>query len=206
MYYNGQHARKRRNSPPIRLDIIRHSHLGIRSYNNLAECLPPAGLFHSESNSIQECLHALAFEEMHSRFHNIEPPAEGTCEWLPKHEYFKRWLSKPRGLLWIKGKPGSGKSTVMSFAIRNSLVASGEDSFVFSFFFHGRGNELQRHPLGLYRYLVHQLLMRFPGALPELIDFFDEQKRGIGVPGEKWQWPQEQLRKCLASIPYSDLG
>ncbi|KAH7134389.1 ankyrin repeat-containing domain protein [Dactylonectria macrodidyma] len=48
---------------------------------------------------------------MDSRFHDIDAAAKGTCEWLLRHETYTSWASCGRGLLWVKGKPGSGKST-----------------------------------------------------------------------------------------------
>lgn len=73
-----------------------------------------------------------------------------------------------RGLLWIKGKPGSGKSTLVKYAKDALPPIYGKETLVFSFFFHGRGRELQKTPIGLFQCLLHQLLKRVPGAVHEV--------------------------------------
>ncbi|TAQ83163.1 hypothetical protein B7494_g8512 [Chlorociboria aeruginascens] len=36
-----------------------------------------------------------------------------TCGWILTHDAYQRWIDNQHGLLWVKGKPGSGKSTLM---------------------------------------------------------------------------------------------
>ncbi|KAL8367828.1 hypothetical protein RB599_003644 [Gaeumannomyces hyphopodioides] len=73
---------------------------------------------------------------------------------------------------------------------------------IFSFFFHGRGDELQRTPFGLSRSLLHQVLRQAPDALPDLVDTFEKNRKDIGQPGEKWQWHREQLQRFFElSLP-----
>lgn len=80
----------------------------------------------------------------------------GTCRWISRHHVYTRWASCDRALLWIKGKPGSGKSTLLRY-ILNDVAATrgiGNDALILPFFFHGRGTEMQRTPLGLFRPLL----------------------------------------------------
>jgi ABC-type molybdenum transport system ATPase subunit/photorepair protein PhrA len=122
---------------------------------------------------------------MDGRQVKIDDAADGTCKWLLKHKSLIEWTRQHRGLLWIKGKPGSGKSTLIKYA-RDALPSLyGTDTLAFSFFFHGRGHELQRTPLGLFRSLLHQLLKRVPGALPDLINYFEDKQTTEGNHGEK---------------------
>ncbi|EJT68839.1 hypothetical protein, variant [Gaeumannomyces tritici R3-111a-1] len=151
----------------------------------------------------QDCLRSLAFPQMHSRSHDIDHAVTGTCEWLLRHETYRGWAACDRGLLWIKGKPGSGKSTLLKYALDNGAVPrAGNTTLVLSFFFHDRGHELERTPLGLYRSLLHQLLSQVPNALPDLIDTFEKNRKEFGQPGEKWQWHQKQLQRFFElSLP-----
>ncbi|KAH8898104.1 ankyrin, partial [Thozetella sp. PMI_491] len=137
---------------------------------------------------------------MYSRYHDIDRPANGTCEWLLQHETYRRWAAGDRGLLWIKGKPGSGKSTLIKSALENNKAM--RDDLVLSFFFHGRGDELQRTPLGLIRALLHQVLAKAPWTLSDLVGIFKRKCSEIGEPGEKWQWdPQELMGFFELSLP-----
>jgi len=88
---------------------------------------------------------------------------------------------------------------MMKYALRELPALCGADTQAFAFFFHGRGHELQRTPLGLFRSLLHQLLSRVPGALRDLVDDFDAKRKSIGEPGEKWQWHLQSLQKYFQS-------
>ncbi|CAG1994051.1 unnamed protein product [Fusarium graminearum] len=143
---------------------------------------------------MKACLKSLAFEEMDGRQVKIDDAADGTCKWLLKHETLIEWTHQHRGLLWIKGKPGSGKSTLVKYAQNALPPIYGTNTFVFSFFFHGRGHKLQRTPIGLFRSLLHQLLKCVPGAVPDLIKYFEDKRTTEGEPGENWQWHLQPLQ------------
>ncbi|KAL8364524.1 hypothetical protein RB595_003687 [Gaeumannomyces hyphopodioides] len=155
------------------------------------------------SQPSRDCLRSLAFPQMHNRFHDINHAVTGTCEWLLRHETYRGWAACDRGLLWIKGKPGSGKSTLLKYALDNGAVPrAGNATLVLSFFFHDRGHELERTPLGLYGSLLHQLLSQVRDALPDLVDTFERSREEFGQPGEKWQWHQKQLQRFFElSLP-----
>ncbi|KAK4039275.1 ankyrin repeat domain-containing protein 17 [Parachaetomium inaequale] len=145
----------------------------------------------------QDCLRSLAFPQMQDRSLGISRAVAGTCEWLLRHETYKTWAACYRGLLWIKGKPGSGKSTLLKHALGNH--ASSDGALVLSFFFHGRGDELQKSPLGLFRSLLHQVLGQAPNALQDLVDRFKTKCREHGKAGEDWHWHEEELRLLFES-------
>ncbi|RYP05532.1 hypothetical protein DL764_003709 [Monosporascus ibericus] len=153
------------------------------------------------SEPSSDCLRSLAFPEMNNRSNDIDTAQSGTCEWLLAHQTYRSWATCDRGLLWIKGKPGSGKSTLLQYALKNVMVASniGDRALVLSFFFHGRGAELQKTPLGLFRSLLHQLLGQVPDALSDLVAFFQERCKNMGEPDEKWKWHPRKLQDFFAS-------
>ncbi|KAL8310354.1 hypothetical protein RB597_010275 [Gaeumannomyces tritici] len=155
---------------------------------------------HKPPQPLLDCLKSLAFLEMKNRSHDIDRAVTGTCEWLLGHEKYRSWAACDRGLLWIKGKPGSGKSTLLKYILNNRRPVPGD--LVLSFFFHGRGHELQRTPLGLYRSLLHQALSQIPDALPDLVNTFQKNRKESGELGEKWQWhPNELQRFFESSLP-----
>ncbi|RYP00350.1 hypothetical protein DL764_006550 [Monosporascus ibericus] len=153
--------------------------------------VPPAKL------DDRNCLKSLAFPQMESRSHDIAHAVTGTCEWLLRHHTYKRWAACNQGLLWIKGKPGSGKSTLLKYALNH--LKPKPDDLVLSFFFHSRGDQLQKTPLGFFRSLLHQILRRAPDALRDLVEIFHKRRKEIGEPGEKWQWHQQELRRFFES-------
>ena len=149
----------------------------------------------------QDCLKSLAFPEMNHRSNDIDSAAQGTCEWLLRHKTYNSWAARDQGLFWIKGKPGSGKSTLLRYALDNVQKASsfGEKDLVLSFFFHGRGNELQRTPLGLFRSLLHQILSHVPDALLNLVANFRNWHDNIRKDGQEYEWHLSELQRFFKS-------
>jgi ankyrin repeat protein len=142
---------------------------------------------------------------MNKRGNDVESAAEGTCTWLFQHPKYQDWISRPRGLLWIKGKPGAGKSTLLKHTLKNSHQIEPtirNKGLVISFFFHGRGTELQKTPLGLFRSFLHQLLSYAPSTAADLVQTFKEKRKTIGVPGKEWNWHPRELQDFFeASLP-----
>lgn len=64
-------------------------------------------------------------------------------------------LGEHHGSLWIKGKPGTGKSTLMKFAFCNTYL---KGRIVISFFFNARGEGLEKSTMVTYQSLLLQLL------------------------------------------------
>ncbi|KAK2042669.1 hypothetical protein LZ31DRAFT_525790 [Colletotrichum somersetense] len=152
-----------------------------------------------DSQTVQACMKSLAFEEIDGRKNDIENADDGTCQWLLSHETLTAWTRQHRGLVWIKGKPGAGKSTLMKYALENAPHLFESQPLILSFFFHGRGHELQKSLLGLFRSLLRQLLDHVPGALSDLINTFNHNQKTVGEVGEKWQWHVPMLQAFFQS-------
>jgi hypothetical protein len=114
----------------------------------------------------ESLMNTLAFDRMDFRKATVEPAHTRTCQWIFEEEAFLRWRDPAfrdtnHGFLWIKGKPGSGKSTLMK-CILNYMTKHGPECTVISFFFNARGESLERSTEGCYRSLLHQMLAAFP--------------------------------------------
>ncbi|KAL8367273.1 hypothetical protein RB599_010322 [Gaeumannomyces hyphopodioides] len=155
-----------------------------------------------ELPELQACLQSLSFPQMTNRFHDIQPAKEKTCLWLLRHRKYRTWADRERSILWIMGKPGSGKSTLMKYALDNHHQLSGaaKDDIVFSFFFHARGHDLQKTPLGFWLSLLHRLLELAPAALAHVVQVYGQKKANHGKHEErKWQWHQNELHSMFKS-------
>jgi hypothetical protein len=111
-------------------------------------------------------LDALAFGQMGFRSATIAPAYAKTCDWLFSASPYERWrnqdlVSEHNGFLWIKGKPGAGKSTVMKHAWEHAQAIYGDEKTV-SFFFNARGTALGKSVEGMYRCLLHQMVDQVP--------------------------------------------
>lgn len=85
-------------------------------------------------------------------------------------------LELHRGILWLRGKPGSGKSTLMKHAmLRVKRVQL--RPVVLSFFFNGRGNKLEKSQNGFYRTLLRQILLTSTQWPSQILQEFLRQQR-----------------------------
>ena len=135
-----------------------------------------------------ECLDALFYEEMDSRIGSIEAPNPRTCEWLFGHSCYKDWRSldnniKPLNFLWVKGKPGSGKSTLMK---RVAQENDRPDINCISFFFNARGAQIENSPDGLYRSLLFQLLQKSKTAMDAFLPRYLEKAKYLSAGKVRW--------------------
>ena len=101
-----------------------------------------------EENRRQKLMDTLAFDRMDFRRATIEPAHTRTCHWIFEEEEFTRWRDPAfrdtnHGFIWIKGKPGSGKSTLMK-SILNYMTRHASECKIVSFFFNARGGRLER--------------------------------------------------------------
>lgn len=114
----------------------------------------------------RELMSSLRFDAMNSRSATIAPAHTDTCTWIVEAPEYVGWRDQSRrhehhGVLWIKGKPGSGKSTLMKYALGVAQERDHNFSIV-SFFFNARGQSLEKSAEGMYRSLLQQILSKLP--------------------------------------------
>ncbi|KAJ5633545.1 hypothetical protein N7528_001387 [Penicillium herquei] len=118
----------------------------------------------------KQMLELLRFDQIDSRRLTIKKHHTKTCQWFLTHPDYTQWLDpaglkESNGFIWMNGKPGAGKSTIMKFAYlemkRGTRKAQGV-TLTASFFFNARGDNLERSTVGMYRSLLLQLLEGYP--------------------------------------------
>jgi hypothetical protein len=111
-------------------------------------------------NKLRRMRAALAFPQMGGRAAIVEDALSDTCQWLFSTPEYKSWCNpasydEHHGFLWIRGKPGAGKSTAMKTLLNRARSGQTKERAL-SFFFNARGEALERSTEGLYRSLLHQ--------------------------------------------------
>ncbi|KAJ5591552.1 uncharacterized protein N7459_001921, partial [Penicillium hispanicum] len=125
-------------------------------------------LCHCVSHDHRQCLlDSLQFERINTRKSTIKAAYARTCQWFLCHPDYQAWLDSRKlmqhhGFLWITGKPGAGKSTIMKFAYSSMRKARHNNMLAASFFFNARGEYMERSSIGMYRSLLFQLLQGHP--------------------------------------------
>lgn len=111
---------------------------------------------------------------MDDRYEDIADAHGVTFQWIYERPElgFVDWLKAGKGVYWITGKAGSGKSTLMKLILKDprtqqNLPRDTENTVVAGFFFHDRGqNALLKSHQGLFRAILHSILSKYPQLIP----------------------------------------
>ncbi|KAI8631689.1 hypothetical protein F5Y19DRAFT_424569 [Xylariaceae sp. FL1651] len=116
----------------------------------------------------QDILNALHFDTMMERESRVDTAYGHTCEWIlsPEVSPFKSFLNSKEPVLWISGKAGSGKSTLMKYAWKSEEVkrellqgwARDGELIMARFFMFEGGNRIQKTYEGFLRSTLYQIL------------------------------------------------
>ncbi|CAI6099874.1 unnamed protein product [Clonostachys chloroleuca] len=157
------------------------------------------------TNRRKELLKSLNFQQIDARKATLKNAHKKTCRWFLSHTDYQDWLDREKipqhhGFLWIKGKPGAGKSILMKFLYLHMRKKDQPGQILTaSFFFVARGDSLERSVSGMYRSLLLQLLEGFP----DLQQFLDDQEL---MPRNMVGCPPLNLLKDLFHAAVSSLA
>ncbi|KAI0971271.1 hypothetical protein F4678DRAFT_479605 [Xylaria arbuscula] len=165
----------------IRLDFER---LAIGDFHNISQRLPTykskvsalsqgIGLMQED----QDFIKSFYFSSFSTREERIIKSHAHTFEWvfrgvLPDQKTkigFPSWLQSGNGIFWVRGKAGSGKSTLMKFIGHHPITLeylrrwSGSQQLIMGrFYFWNSGTDLQKSQEGLLRSLIFEILRQCP--------------------------------------------
>ncbi|KAK6614958.1 hypothetical protein H4I95_00110 [Botrytis cinerea] len=140
-------------------------------------------------------LSSIYYPELGQRRRNANNAYKDTCSWIFQNRSYLQWKDTQRSLMWIKGKPGAGKSTLMAYILSNFRHRDSRH-LLLNFFFHGRGVPLQRSPEGMYRELMYQLYSQASPIREKLRKSFAE-KKASGQLDNDGVWSEEELKELL---------
>jgi ankyrin repeat protein/nucleoside phosphorylase len=145
----------------------------------------------------QEYHQSLKFSQIDARHAIIQDAHSQTCRWLLEISEYQDWLAPDKmlehhGFLWIKGNPGTGKSTIMKFALASTKKETTND-IVIKFFFNARGDDLEKSVLGMYRSLLFQLLEE----LPDLQHVFALLPPRLSDDDTTYEWDLKNLQSLF---------
>ncbi|MCJ1394529.1 hypothetical protein MMC18_007408 [Xylographa bjoerkii] len=119
------------------------------------------------ADQYEACLRSLKNLDARRRVKDIEVAYRDTYGWLLDGPIgYGDWLEgkNTSTIFWVQGKPGSGKSTLMKFAMshpstRAHLQANSSGFWVVAgYFFHDRGTSVQKSIEGFLQEVLHQIL------------------------------------------------
>ncbi|KAL7905314.1 hypothetical protein GGI35DRAFT_461387 [Trichoderma velutinum] len=114
---------------------------------------------------------------------------------------FVQWLQSGKGVFWIQGKPGAGKSTLMKFLLQHENTQKGVDKWnpntlILSHFFWKPGHDLQKNFRGLLCSLTHQLL----SSEQNTVDYVLSGLQLYGGKDNIGDWEISELESIFHSI------
>ncbi|PNP57040.1 hypothetical protein THARTR1_02882 [Trichoderma harzianum] len=156
----------------------------------------------------EACLGSLWLPGIHIRYQSLEKPANQTCSWLFNHKVYRDWFNgtskqESYGLLWLKGKPGSGKSTLMKEAFRRAAPGQAKAHYTTAaFFFSAKGDTLVRSSLALFQSLLYQLLPGDRESLQRFHKMWEEKVKFMrgGMRQQISIWTEPELKAFLESM------
>ncbi|KAH8823882.1 hypothetical protein DL96DRAFT_1713251 [Flagelloscypha sp. PMI_526] len=93
---------------------------------------------------------------------NIVARDKTTCNWLLRHATFIRWMELKRGLFWLHGLMGTGKTVMSSFVIQNLLS---RDDIVVAYYYFEITNPATLSEEAMLRSLIVQLSKAAPAEV-----------------------------------------
>ncbi|ETS86535.1 hypothetical protein PFICI_00363 [Pestalotiopsis fici W106-1] len=118
---------------------------------------------------------------------------------------FVSWLQSDDSVYWVSGKPGSGKSTLMLFLLRDSRTQALLEKWrpgtrIISHFLLSSGYPLQRNTKGIYCSLLHQILEEDLKDKGVLLSFLAQRLPLVLSKDNPGDWADSELRKAIKVV------
>ncbi len=156
---------------------------------------------------MKKCLKSLSasISECQSRRDELlDKRHEGTCAWFFADTQYKEWVESSKQLLWVSGRPGSGKSVLS--AIITEEMASYSKRFSVAYFFCKGTDQRLRTDSAILRHLLAQVLDQNPWLFDHFNaepDYKNDQDKTHWTSGMLWRsfkrlWNDERVENlCL---------
>jgi hypothetical protein len=149
-----------------------------------------------------ECLASLRHDD--TRYDKISEEHSGSLKWLWTHSQYQAWsASEGSSLLYIEGKPGSGKSTLTKY-FRNNIAEMDPNTssrIIACYFYTERGTELERTHENMLRAILSSILQQDETAFY----LFQARFRGTHRRNDR-NWTYDSLKKILSSFANHPAG
>ena len=152
-----------------------------------------------ETNSgFLECSASLRFKDM--RYERITPEYEGAFQWLWKHPEYLIWCrSASSKMLYIQGKPGSGKSTLTKYFSRRlrDQEPAASSATVGKFFYSHRDGDSQKSHYNMLRLVLGDIIEQDSAFFYQSCQaaYRKQVRKGTSI-----EWDYETLKTLLKSL------
>ncbi|KAI1171279.1 hypothetical protein F4777DRAFT_66379 [Nemania sp. FL0916] len=170
----------------------------------------------------QAFFRGLNFASRRDRFEDIPLAHKQTFDWIfnplkqsshkkaQEHTSLLEWLRSGEGIMWVCGKAGSGKSTLMKYIVnhdetRNALEAwAGQKKklIIGTHFFWHSGTVMQKSQKGLYQSLLYDFLCACAEQIPRVcpVRWAATKTSGAVSAPLSEQWSTEELLAAINQL------
>jgi Cdc6-like AAA superfamily ATPase len=106
---------------------------------------------------------------------------ENSSQWFLESPAYTSWRTQPSSFLWLKGKPGCGKTIISATAIEN-LQKTGSRTQTLLYFYFDFNNAAKQSLEDMVRSLVYQLYRQTPGVQMPLDLLYSDCESGKSQP------------------------
>lgn len=112
----------------------------------------------STVDQLQACLDALFVTNAPADRARIGDPVQGTCDWIEQCSPYSDWRDNGTGSLWIKGRPGMGKTMLaVHLTERLEVISRGRDT-MYAYFFCDHNDSSRNSACAILRTLSAQII------------------------------------------------
>jgi len=127
-----------------------------------------------------EYLSSLRFAELNLRRDRVSQAQSGTNKWIFEHEEFEKWKCGLPSILWIEGKPGSGKSVLAKSLVTHiarHLEAKRDNTTrapatVVDWFYSRRDGPITMAHISMMRSVIFQILKKHPSEFARVCNIY----------------------------------
>ncbi|KAI8711870.1 hypothetical protein NCS52_01451600 [Fusarium sp. LHS14.1] len=151
----------------------------------------------------KECLASLRFSN--SRVGKISEEHQGSLEWIWTNDQCQKWLETDASrLLYLQGKPGSGKSTLTKYFANHLLERQPnvKSAIVATFFYSWREGEAQRSHYSMLRSILYAILDQHEAFFYHCFQREYRCQLQEGGGGGLVGWDYSSLKRLLSSLRY----
>jgi hypothetical protein len=186
------------------IQLITRGQIGQQAFNEFETVEGRIARLQAVGASHDAILKWLSFSAMQDRLESIQRTHPGTFEWIFDSQfqadgYFNlpAWLSgRGSGIYWVKGREGSGKSTLMKYIWQSKRTKDylqawrgSSELYTATFCLWRAGSSLAKSPRGLLRSLLYTLLSQKPDLASQVFPyqfsvFYRALREDIDISGE----------------------
>jgi hypothetical protein len=159
-----------------------------------------------QDTELAEFRKSLKFDEIYLRRDQVSAPDNDTCRWILKHEDFLSWKRERSSILWIRGKPGSGKSVLAkSIFHRMAEDPSWEEKgpLPTGWFYSRRHGLATTNHTSMLHFILYQIFEQDRRSVIHALQMYRGKKPFS--EGKPCSWTIEELENMLRRIATSGL-